>query len=431
MKLDLHGLRSRCVFFLVILFAAGGLSYLAGKAWLAQEWNDSDQPSKWRVAARLEPGNAEYWEHLGLYDRWNLEHRNLPEAIHYLQRATQINPRSAEFWSELAAAEETQGGSLQAKHAYEIASADDPTSANIGWEYGSFLLRDGDLLHGFATLRHALENDSSLEASALAECWKAKPDAGAIVEELLPRRSEYYVRAIRYFVSEKQNDAAIAMWDELVSVHQPVSMTDATDLIDALIDEDRIADAKQIWRRALNASAWPRDADDRSLIFNSGFERDFLNGGFDWRETPMGGALFDFDNETAHSGARSLRITFDGTANLNFQNVYEYVPVAPNHDYHFSAYLRTESISTDQGIRFEMFDPQHPTEDRTFTAKLVGTNDWTRVHANYRSGPHTQLLEILLRRAPSEKLDNKLRGTVWVDDVWLIPLGKNTMGSER
>jgi hypothetical protein len=32
------------------------------------------------------------------------------------------------------------------------------------------------------------------------------------------------------------------------------------------------------------------------------------------------------------------------------------------------------------------------------------------------------LLIIALRRVPSWKFDNKLRGTVWVDDVSLVPV---------
>jgi hypothetical protein len=39
------------------------------------------------------------------------------------------------------------------------------------------------------------------------------------------------------------------------------------------------------------------------------------------------------------------------------------------------------------------------------------------VKADVLTGPDTSLLKIILRRKPSWKFDNKLSGTVWVDDV--------------
>src|ERR1700745_258262 len=119
---------------------------------------------------------------------------------------------------------------------------------------------------------------------------------------------------------------------------------------------------------------------------------------------------------------RSLRIVFDGTANLDFQNLMQFVPVVPLHRYHFSAYLRTQDISTDSGVRFAVFDPIHPSLPQLLTPNVVGTQPWSPVVMDFAAGPETRLLVIALRRIPSWKFDNKLRGSVSVDDVSLIPI---------
>lgn len=73
MLIDLSGRRARSCFLFLVILAAGGFSFLAAKVWVAEQWNESSDPKKWFAAAQLEPGNAQYWERLGLYDELNLE----------------------------------------------------------------------------------------------------------------------------------------------------------------------------------------------------------------------------------------------------------------------------------------------------------------------------------------------------------------------
>jgi hypothetical protein len=59
---------------------------------------------------------------------------------------------------------------------------------------------------------------------------------------------------------------------------------------------------------------------------------------------------------------------------------------------------------------------------QTLTRDLTGTHPWSLIDAELTTGPETHLLAIVLRRIPSRKFDNKLQGTVWVDDVSLTLL---------
>ncbi len=58
------------------------------------------------------------------------------------------------------------------------------------------------------------------------------------------------------------------------------------------------------------------------------------------------------------------------------------------------------------------------------TPNLVGTQPWALDEADFTAGPRTHLVRIGLRRLSSSKLDNKLRGTVWVDEVSLVPIAR-------
>lgn len=396
------------------------LTFLSGKAYLAAQWNKSSEPELWLKAARLEPGNAEYWAHAGLSRQWDTRPGAIDEAVNYLRRATRVDPRSAELWMELADADQTLGDLDGAEAAYEKARVNYPASGEVAWRYGNFLLYWGNISDGFSQIRQAISIDPLLTSSAIATCWEFDPSVAAMLDQVLPARSEFYASAIDFFVSKSLPGPALAIWDRQHELGMPLGIAEARGLVDALIVNDQIAEAQQVWSHVQPA---PPDASNNgSLVMNGGFEHDIANAGFDWRELPLGGARFDFDSAIAHSGSRSLRIEFDGKSNVDFENVFQYVSVEPGMRYHFSAYLRTAQLSTDHGMRFEILDIRHSSQVQVATAEVQGTNPWTLIETNVVAGPDTHLLKVTLQRKQSWKFDNKLSGTVWIDDVALTPV---------
>ena len=123
------------------------------------------------------------------------------------------------------------------------------------------------------------------------------------------------------------------------------------------------------------------------------------------------------------SGARSARITFDGTQNLKYTNLFQQVLVTPGTHYHFRAYLRLDQITTDSGVRFEIYDPENQKNLDILTPNERGTQPWTMEEADFTTGPMTHLIRIRLFRAQSDHFNNKISGTVWLDDVGVFPAG--------
>jgi tetratricopeptide (TPR) repeat protein len=432
MRISLEAARARWWFLVGILLIAGGLAFLAGKVWLAARWDASWDPDRLLRAANLEPTNADYWNRLGFYEKWNFERRDLRRAVLYDQRATEANPRSDTYWMDLADAYEAVGQPARALEAFERAQSAHPISSDVAWRYGNFLLRQKDYSASFAELRRALMTDPNLTVEAISECSKTSDDLPRILTEVLPNQNRYYLIALDYFLAQHQTDDALTVWDQLLALKPTAKMAEVVPLINGLIDQERVEDALKVWRQALAATGWPQnEAGDSSLVFNGGFEHDLLNGAFDWREDPVSGAAFISDSDVVHVGGRALRITFDGSANLDFQNLWQFSPVEPRHRYHFAAYLRLDGISTDSGIRFAIHDAFHPAALQILSPDLVGSHPWSVVEADFVTGPETHLLTIALRRVPSWRFDNKIRGTVWVDDVSLVPVSEDTKDSPR
>jgi len=413
----------RVAFAVGVLLTVIGFGGAAGRVWVAAELATSTDRAGWRRAAQLEPGNAGYWAKLGWREQWELEGGNLEQAAADYERALKAKPHSAPYWLELAEIYERQGELQRAHAAYAMAEFNHPTSSEVAWRYGNFLLRQGEASEAWAKLRRALRFAPGLTGSAVAECRRAATRIAPCAAELLPAETRYYFLALDYLSQRNELDDALGFWDRLVELKQRFELSQATPFVNDLIRAGLAAEAQRVWAKALEITGWPRDAGNTSnLVFNGGFEHDLAPGGFDWREEPVLGARFTFDTQAAHSGRRSLRIDFDGGAAFDFQHLMQYVAVEPGRRYRFAGHLSCPDVSADRDVQFEIADPQHPDLPRFVTSGAPCSEVWTKTEVEFTTGAATHLVRIVLRRLASRKRENKLRGTVWVDDVSLVAL---------
>ena len=243
---------------------------------------------------------------------------------------------------------------------------------------------------GFSTCRSGTPNDRTWPRT----CYRFRAFLRTLEISMRCCEQGFYLTGLSYFVAEEEF---------------------------ALLGYDLPAGADwrdRVWKPLRSAGAWepPNNGDQ---VLDGGFEREPVNGGFGWRRRPAGGAAIELDSTSPRSGLSSLRIDFDGTTNINFNHWLQYVPVMPRTRYRFRAFLRTLEISTDNGIRFSVYDPGRARAVNLLTPNLTGTHPWTPQEAEFTTGPGTRLLVVVVRRLPSRKFNNKLSGTAWVDDVSL------------
>ena len=121
--------------------------------------------------------------------------------------------------------------------------------------------------------------------------------------------------------------------------------------------------------------------------------------------------------ELVHAGHYSARVRFDGTENVDSTTLSESTFV-PAGRYKFQAYVKTDEITTNQGVFFGL----SAKGVNVTTDNLIGTRDWTLVEKTFQVPPDAGLLEVSLRRNASLKFDNQIKGTVWIDDIRIAPL---------
>jgi tetratricopeptide (TPR) repeat protein len=416
---------SRKAVLLVSCLTAAILTYHAIRTWMADYRVHSNQIDQIKRGATLEPENAAAWDRLGRARETNLANLDPAGAVADFQQAVARVPLSATYWMDLANGYEAIGNIRLAREAFARARAAYPASALVSWSYGNFLLRQGDYDAGFAQIKHALQADPKLADPklvplAVSRVWHLSQDANVLLNQVLPANEDAYFQAIDFMQANRQPAAALLIWQRLLSLGKPIELRRSFPLIWLLIQSDLGEDASRVWQEALAAAGLPHNQPaNQSLIWNGDFAQDLLNGGLDWRWGFPFGASISFDAPPPSSGGRSLRLDFSGGGNLDLMEPQQFVPVEPHQKYHFHAELKTEGVTTENGISFLISDPNHGAA-MVSTENFTGTRDWTPVDVDYTTTPTTHFMSIQLRRSPSRLFENKLSGTAWIGDVSFI-----------
>jgi hypothetical protein len=428
MILRLSSAAARGFLVLVALVLATGLSYSGIRNALAVHSAGLNTPDGYSRATRLEPDDARNWYLLGRYWQYNLEDPDAQRAIRLYQTALSFDPHSADTWLDLGTAYESDGDLASARNAFVQAKRVYPLSPEVSWRYGNFLVRRGELDPAFAEIRHAVETDPKRGAAAFALCMRFEPNVDGVLDRVLPHSQDAYLNVISALAEQEKTDQALAVWSKLATLHPQLQLRDSYPLLELLLHKRQVADAQRVWDQALLFAGVSRPPDPpASLVWDGRFESNVVGGGFTWRYSPfIRGVVITLDAKEKHSGKNSLRLTFNGLSNVDFNDVCQYVPVQPSTSYRFSAWILTRSLSTDQGVRFGLHSIGDSSSSVAWTDDVKGTQPWTKIELPWASGKDVRELQLCVSRIPSAKFDSKIRGSAWIDDVVLVPESAET-----
>src|SRR5258708_923764 len=362
----------------ITIVAAVWFCYAGSKHALASHYAALSDSENWKRATRIEPDNAEIWYRLGRFRQLDFDNADVPLAISYYQRAIQLNPRSPYYKLDLASALEMTGNNDEADSNFRAAQVAYPISAEVSWKYGNFLLRQNRLPEAYAEIHRAVMVDPKLIPLAVSRVWHSDPDIHLLLDQVLPDTPEAYSEALSFLADAQDPAAALEVWHRLIAKNPHTDWKRAFALTDLLVAQEKFEEAGTVWRQAVGEDVGSAQGyAGNSLIYDGGFEKDIAGGGFGWRQSDVAGADFDFDTDEKHSGSRSARLIFDGTKNLSYENLFQFVLVSPGTHYRFQGFLRTDQISTESGMRFQIVDPKHQQDLNVVTQNETGTLPWT------------------------------------------------------
>jgi tetratricopeptide (TPR) repeat protein len=374
-------------------------------------------------ATHLEPDDARNWYLPGRYWLYNPQDPDVLRAIRAFLSASALNPRSAETWLDLATAYELEGNLTAARDDFLHAKRAYPLSPEVSWRYGNFLLRQRELEPAFAEMRHAVETDPKRGAEAFSRSLRVEPNIDKILDGILPPIGDVYMDVIWDQITDGQTDIALKVWDRLVAIHPRLPLRDIFPLVGVLRKNKRITDARRVWDQAVVVAGMADlQGPPGSILWDGGFESGVTGGGYSWLfPEGMRNGQFSIDTQERHSGNHSLRLTFDGESIVTSLDICHYVPVQTSTSYRFSAWMKTRAVTTDQGVRFQLGSLGAQDASVTVTPEVHGSEPWTHLEIPWSSGKDVQEVEVCLVRFLSDQIENKIKGTTWVDDVALVP----------
>ena len=386
---------------------------LAGRELLGAWFGDrADLASLYR-AARLDPANADYRNHLGRY--YELVARDPAAAIEPYRAAVQMNPHSARYWFDLASAYQVLGDTVGQTSALEHAIKADPTTPDVAWEAANLYLVRGQNEKALREFHVVLGNDPTLAGPAMQFCWRLEPDVDALLRDVVPPRADAYMAFLSLLMGQQETTGTAKVWNALMNVHQPFELRNAFEYFRYLILHKDVDQALLVWQQTANRFGLLSYLTSSSnLIVNGNFGLDVLNGGFDWQYQKQSGVALTLDPSDFHSGQRSLMISFDGPG-INDAGLFQFIPVQPQTTYNFSAYYKNAEMEGAGGPHFTIQDAY--SQAVYFESdELKEAGFWKSVNGEFTTSADCKLVILHIRRLPA---GSPIRGKLWVDDFHL------------
>ena len=370
-----------------------------------------------QYAARFDPLDADYRDHLGRY--YALIARDPSTAVGYYRSAVALNPHFAGYWFDLASTYQILGDVANQTAALEGAIEADPMTPDVAWQAANLHLVQGQnakALHEFSVV---MANDPSLADVSIRFCWRIDPNVDSLLRDVVPHTAEAYLAFLQLLEAQPEDLGTSKVWDALIDTHQHFSLQDLKEYIQFLIKHKEVDQAVTAWQKAVaNLGLTSYLPSAKNLIVNPRFGLDILNAGFDWQYTKQTSVTLTLDPSDFHAGRRSLLVAFDGPG-ISDAGIYQLIAVQPNTTYDFSAYYKNGELMEGAG-------GPHLTIQDMYTQAVYYDSDelkdaggfWKSVDGEFTTPADCKLVVLHLSRIPA---GSPIRGKLWVDDFRLTP----------
>jgi hypothetical protein len=223
-----------------------------------------------------------------------------------------------------------------------------------------------------------------------------------------PSNQAAYLGWLMYWVRVSE---ARRVW-ALLAADQPLNEAVVINYIDFLVTHKYIEEARTIWQTHAAADT----------MTNGGFETPPSGRGFGWRVYPSPEKHWRWQHVPDEGVGRSagLKLVFLGRANIDFRHVYQIVPLTPEVNYRLSYAWRGLNLSTDQGPFIDLEGYDCP-DFHAHGPMLRGSSGWQEEHLEFTLPPTCRAIRLRVRRKISNRFDNKIQGSLWLDDFRIAP----------
>ena len=359
-------------------------------------------------ATRLSPSDPEVQRNrAAVLDNLRL----FSDAKNAQELATSLRPTDDYLWLELGLLkdelEDTEGALAAFNQAVRFA----PYYGHTHWQRGNLLLRMGRYQEAFADLRQATASNRDYLPSLIDLAWalsRGDPKTTAQLVEINDDRTRI---AFARFLA-RQGKAAEAL-EQYRFAASSVSEENQRDLVRQLIAAKAFREAFEIWTRSAGVGT-----DSLPVVYDGGFEGPLTldEVGFGWRvPRESDGISMSLDATQQHTGAKSLRLQFNGNSAPGGLLLSQIIVVKAQQRYRVSFAVSTKDILTG-GLPII-------TSSDAASGQLLGksanfpqaTNTWQVMSFEFTTLPKTDAVILSLQRNNCSSAPCPIFGFVWLD----------------
>ncbi|MGD0227443.1 MAG: hypothetical protein ABSF71_34420 [Terriglobia bacterium] len=415
---------------ILFLVVAAGAVFLGGGALRAAfiaMLGESDDAGTLHKAIAMDPANPELYHRLGMVLCTFSGEACQTEGWKDLRRATELDPYSARYWSDLAWVCEMAGDTACSIQSVEQAVKVSPMTPQMHWLAANTLLREGQRDAAMAEFRRLLELDPTYGPATFHVCLGSLGDPQLILQKVLPLGKDPSLKLayLTFLRTNEEDDLAPQVWRQVVETGTPFPFPLAAPYIEHLLQLGSFEEAQGAWRdlEKLGVIQSPAAGEEGNLVFNGDFESTPLNAGLDWRDQPAPFIALDFSDPSAHTGNRCLRMDFTVSRNEEYSPVGQYVPVVPQQSYLLTAFVRSQDITSDSGPRLQVLDTIHQGGPHAVSETTVGTTPWHLISLRFCTGLDTRIVQLSVIRLRGRTYPTEITGSFWLDTIVLKPMG--------
>ena len=347
---------------------------------------------------------------------------NINDAIPQYEHAVSLSPNDYRFWMTLGIALEQAGHTEQAKAALQRAVSLAPAYAQSHWYLGNLLLRSGSYDEAFVELNIASTANYELRPqfyTMLSAIYGSDFEAAtkAIGDKPGPR-ADFAL----YLMKRGKFEDGLRLWSTLSPAQRAENKAIADLIISLLIQAQQYYQALEIWN---DVAPSPQSRAAIGRILDGGFE-DLSGYGpemvFAWQVKTPPQLQISVDPSIAHSGRRSLRIVFQVRSSLTSLGTTQLIPVAPNTQYEFEFYSKSQNLESGSTPFVEITDAATAKALVTSDSAPNGNSNWQRVGVTFKTPADCWAITVALKRGVCPDTDLcPIFGTLWYDDFNLKP----------
>jgi hypothetical protein len=413
----------RGLIFLVPIIALGvWMSKEVIRAAQSSYWADSDSIGDIQRVLANDPNNPDLLHRIGLDYSFNPMDVNTTEAVKYLRQAVALNPGRWDYWADLGTACDFTGDTSCSDEAFTHARSLNPGNPSLEWTLGNhYLLTDRSTI-AFAHFRTLVEQNPDFLESTIRLCLRATHDPEQIYAQVIPHGNQSSARFafLDFLVSNGDYDNAMKVWEQMIAGpdHSPKPLL-LKPFLDYLTDHGRLDDANTVWDDLQHAGAIPPQStsDSSNLLYDANFTGPLINTGFDWHTSSSTDLEYDFSSDSGYKKGKSARVDFTVGRNADYDLISQIVPVKPKTAYQFSAYIRSENLTSGSGPRLRVLELACDKCMPTTSDPTEGTTQWHLESVTFYTHPQTTAVVVSFWRPSALVALGDITGTVWLSDT--------------